>query len=265
MCNSAVPAEAYDTVLPPTEVLVHEEWDEYPRKSFANEWYGLFDVNDDRRKLTWKGRFADVAPFVVNFYSSRDHVLELFPANTISADDGYENWEQKYERYSWHKQELWKGRKGILARIGTTDWSGWSIRENVLGYNEIQPTNAWLMSGAELKTNTVFALKPTSMNTNIISRSVLDAHLTYGIAARTAASGFVQFGDVDNLESMFNMNETNPLWRGIERPNGWPTRTFGWLITTTWTSEWLHSDIKDVAYFYTYKLFEKIKETGGLK
>ena len=121
------------------------------------------------------------------------------------------------------------------------------------------------MSGAELKTNTVFALKPTSMNTNIISRSVLDAHLTYGIAARTAASGFVQFGDVDNLESMFNMNETNPLWRGIERPNGWPTRTFGWLITTTWTSEWLHSDIKDVAYFYTYKLFEKIKETGGLK
>ena len=28
---------------------------------------------------------------------------------------------------------------------------------------------------------------------------------------------------------------------------------------------WLHSDMKDVAYFYVFKFFEKLKETGGLE
>ena len=177
--------------------------------------------------------------------------------------DGYENWNQMFEHYSWHKQELWKGRKGTLARIGTTGWSGWSIRENILGYNAIQPTNAWLMSDAELKTNTVFKLQPESMNTNVISRLVRDMHLTQGIPARTPASGFTSWGDVDN--PMFNVNETNPQRRGIERPNGWPVRTLGWLLTTTWTTEWLHSDMKDISYFFTYKFFEKVIDEGELK
>lgn len=28
---------------------------------------------------------------------------------------------------------------------------------------------------------------------------------------------------------------------------------------------WLHSDMKDMAYFYVYKLFDQIVEKGGLK
>ena len=80
MCNSAVPAEAYDTSLSPTNVLVHKDWNEYPRKAFANEWYRCFeeDVGDDRYELTWGGRFLGVAAKAVNFYSTGDHVLELY-------------------------------------------------------------------------------------------------------------------------------------------------------------------------------------------
>ena len=169
-----------------------------------------------------------------------------------------------YEHYSWHKQELWKGRKGLFFNMGTTDWSGWSIRENMLGYNAIQPTNAWLMSNAELKTNTVFKLQPVSMNTNVISRTVLDAHLTQGMPARTAASGFMLFGGEQMEHKSFDMNRPDDEV-GIPRPNGWPTRTLGWLITTTWETEWLHSDMKDVPYFYTHKFFEKLKDTGDLQ
>ena len=114
MCNSSVPAEAYDTTLSPTNVLVHKDWNEYPRRSFANEWYRLFEneVEDDRQQLTWGGRFSDVANVAVNFYSTGDHVLELYRNHRVWATDGYENWDQKFERYSWHKQELWKGRSG---------------------------------------------------------------------------------------------------------------------------------------------------------
>ena len=53
---------------PGAVVLVHEDWDEYPRKSFANEWYKCFeeDAGDDRQLLTWGGRFADVEFKVVD-------------------------------------------------------------------------------------------------------------------------------------------------------------------------------------------------------
>lgn len=265
MCNSAVPAEAYDTTLTPTNVLVHKDWNEYPRKAFANEWYKCFeeDVGDDRQLLTWGGRFADVADYAVNFYSTGDHVLELEESNNVWATDGYENWDQMYEHYSWHKQELWKGRKGVVARVGTTDWAGWSIRENLLGYNVIQPTNAWLMSCAELKTNTVFKLQPESMNTNSIPLLLRGAHLAKGIPSRTPASGAMKWGDDDNLgRFMFNLNDITED-ATILRPNGWVSRSNGWF--GNWGTRWMHSDIKDVAYFFVFKFFEKVKNTGGLE
>ena len=210
MCNSAVPAEAYDMTLTPTNVLVHKDWNEYPRKSFANEWYKCFeeDVNDDRQLLTWGGRFADVADYAVNFYSTGDHVLELERNNNVWATDGYENWDQKFEHYSWHKQEIWKGRAGTFFNIGTTDWAGWSIRENAFGYNTIQPTNAWLMSCAELKTNTVFKLQPESMNTNSIPLLVRGALLAKGNSSRTPASGATKWGPLSMNDSMYNLNST---------------------------------------------------------
>ncbi|MBQ6330996.1 MAG: alpha/beta hydrolase, partial [Kiritimatiellae bacterium] len=265
MCNSAVPAEPYDTTLTPTNVLVHKDWNEYPRKAFANEWYKCFeeDVDDDRQLLTWGGRFADVVNVAVNFYSTGDHVLELYPNSNVWPTDGYENLAQMFERYSWHKQELWKGRAGLLFNVGTTDWAGWSIRENMFGYNTIQPTNAWLMSGAELKTNTVFKLQPETMNTNSIPLLLRGALLAKGIPSRTPASGATKWGPLSVNDSMYNLNSTNTTQNGISRPNGWIARPNGLL--GNWGDRWLHSDIKDMAYFFVFRVFEKIKEEGGLE
>ena len=268
MCNSAVPAEAYDaspSLRAPQ--LVHRDWDEYPPKARANEWYRLFenDVDDDRARLTWAGRFADVANVAVNFYSTGDHVLELYENNRLWVSDGYENWDQKYERYSWHKQELGKGRSGLAFRLGTTNWSGWGIRENLLGYNAVQPTNAWLMGEAELRTNTVFGIRPASMDARSIPLLVRGAHLAQGIPARTPACGATAWGEDDLLEmQMINLNSLNGS-QGVSRPNGWPSRKFGWLITSEWTDQWLHSDMKDVSYYYNYKFFGKVKEMGDLE
>ena len=265
MCNSAVPAEAYDTALSPTNVLVHKDWNEYPVKARANEWYKLFenDDGDDRYKLTWSGRFADVVDYAVNFYSTDDHVLELYHNNNVWPTDGYENWNQMFERYSWHKQELWKGRSGMFFNLGTTDWSGWSIRENILGYNVIQPTNAWLMSDAELKTNTVFKLQPESMNTNSIPLLLRGAHLAKGIPARTPASGVMKWGAAFMDNQMCDLNSINVAQNGIARPNGWIIRSNG--LFDDWGTRWLHSDIKDMAYFYVFKFFERVKEEAGLQ
>lgn len=236
MCNSAVPAEAYDTSLAPTNVLVHQDWNEYPIKARANEWYKLFesDLEDDRYKLTWSGRFSSVATKAVNFYSTGDHILELYKNNKVAATDGYENWEQKFERYSWHKQELWKGRKGLLSFMGTTDWSGWSIRENIFGYNEIQPTNAYLMTESELRTNTVFELSPVSMNQTIIPLPIRNSHLALGIPSRTIASGATEWGGIFLRDRMFNLELTDENQNGIPRPNdGFFVRTESFRIGVT--------------------------------
>ncbi len=265
MCNSSVPAEAYDTTLSSTNVLVHRDWNEYPRRSFANEWYRLFEneADDDRQLLTWGGRFSDVANVAVNFYSTGDHVLELYRNNSVWATDGYENWDQMFERYSWHKQELWKGRSGLLFNVGTTDWAGWSIREKMFGYNIVQPTNAFTMSDMELRTNTVFKLQPESMNTNSISLLMRGAILAKGIPSRTPACGTMKWGLGMNMnDSMFNCNDTSAIG-GIPRPNAWIVRPNG--LFDDWGNRWLHSDMKNMAYFYVFKFFEKVKEEGALQ
>ena len=182
--------------------------------------------------------------------------------NNLWATDGFENWNQMFERFSWHKQELWKGRKGVLAQLGTTDWAGWSIRENVFGYNSIQQTNAWLMSDTELKTNTVFKLHPASMNEKTIPLLLRGAILANGISSRTPASGASSWGDKAFQERMYNL-EISSEQHSILRPNGWITRSNG--IFGDWGTHWLHSDMKDVSYFYVFKLFEKFNEVGGLK
>lgn len=46
---------------------------------------------------------------------------------------------------------------------------------------------------------------------------------------------------------------------GITRPNGWgrsPVRN---------QTPWLHSDMKDMAFFYVYKLYEQLIQKGNLK
>ncbi len=270
MCDSAVPAEAYDTSLAHTNLLVHSKWNEYPAKARANEWYHCFedDPEDDRNKLTWAGRFPDVAQHAVVFYSTGDHVLELVKTNDVGLLVGYENSAQKFERYSWHKQELRKGRKSsnpLVLNVGATDWSGWSFRKNFVGRNIIQPTNAWQMSMSELKTNTVFKVYPDSMNTNSIPRIVLDYHLTQGIAARTPAAGAIRMPRLFPNGRTFDLNSTNTTV-GIARPNGWPTRYIrGVFSGTDWEDRWLHSDMKNISYYYVYKFYEKLKEEGGLE
>ncbi len=259
MCNSAVPAEAYDPDALVTTALVHRAWIDYPACARANEWHAFFDDDDDRSRLKWAGRFANVVPVAYNFYSSGDHVLELFPSSNIGWSDGYENADQMYERFSWHRQELGKGRKEDSILPGTTDWSGWGFAENALSAeraNELKETDAF-------KTNTVFKLQPASMNTNSIPILLRGAHLAKGIPTRTPASGATAWGAQESIRRMFNLQSTDVEKDGVARPNGWIARPNG--LWGTWGDRWMHSDIKDMSYFYVYRFYQKIKELGVLQ
>jgi hypothetical protein len=252
MCNSAVPAEAYDTdEALRVPQLVHPEWTEYPTNSWASTWHWLFrnDSNDDRKFLGWPGRFANVSQYVVNFYSTGDEILELAANNNVHTWTGVGS---SWGHYSWHKQELFKGRGGV----GGTNWSGWNIEENILGINKISVAQALQMSEADFKTNTVFYCYPSSMNQSTIPLLVRGAHLAQGIPALSPAAGRMSFGGNLMLDVMVNINTNSSS--GIERPNGWPARS-------DYQGQWCHSDIKDVAYFFNYKFYDKAIEKGNLK
>ena len=255
MCNSAVPAEAYDTSLAlRVPQLVHPDWAEYPTNSWAASWHTLFkdDPDDDRKYLGWSGHFANVLQYAVNFYSTGDEVLELAVDNDIGIFTGITS---SLAHHAWHKQELFKGR-GIGVGAGATDWSGWNIEENWLGVNKISAEEALSMTETDFRTNTVFYCYPSSMNATNISLLVRGAHLAQGIPALTPAAGVVSLGGNPMIDFMVDVNENNSS--GIERPNGWPSRF-------SYTDQWLHSDIKDVSYFFNFKFYEKLIEKGGLR
>jgi hypothetical protein len=266
MCNSAVPAEAYDA-SPSLRVpqLVHPDWEEYPTNSWAANWHTLFanEPNDDRKLLGWPGRFANVSQYAVNFYSTGDEVLELLEDNDINILTGITSW---YVQYSWHHQELFKGR-GLFVGLGATDWSGWNIEENILGVNKISVAEALQMTDADFKTNTVFYCYPSSMNSTNISLLVRAAHLTQGIPALARPTGGISIFPVLNRNSNYNLDhvptpeeddDENATSFGLARPNGWPTRS-------RWDDRWLHSDMKDVSYFYNFKFYEKVVEKEILR
>lgn len=255
MCNSAVPAEAYDTsVSLRVPQLVHPDWEEYPEISWSANWHSLFvdDEKDDRKHLGWKGRFSKVLPVAVNFYSTGDEVLELLSDNNVGILSGITD---SFAHHAWHKQELFKGR-GIGVGAGATDWSGWNIEENLLGINKISIEESWRMTDADFKTNTVFYCYPTSMNTTNISLLVRGAHLALGIPALTPAAGVTNLGGDLMDGRMVDMNDDSSS--GVVRPNGWPSKS-------SYPYRWLHSDIKDVSYFFNFKFYEKLIEKGGLR
>ena len=254
MCNSAVPAEAYDMSMSlRTSKLVHPEWEKYLTNSWAASWHTLFknEPSDDRKYLGWPGRFTNVLNKAVNFYSTGDEVLELAIDNDVSIFAGVTN---SLPHHSWHKQELFKGR-GLGVGAGATDWSGWNIEEDWLGRAKISIEQALDMDDAEFKTNTVFYCYPSSMNSTNIALLVRGAHLALGIPALVAATGVTDLSAILDQENSFNLDLTNPE---IEHPNGWPSKS-------SYPNRWLHSDMKDVSYFYNFKFYEKAIEKGGLR
>ena len=162
---------------------------------------------------------------------------------------------------SWHKQELFKGR-GIGNGLGGTTWAGWNIDENILGVNKISVEEATAMDRrdpAEFKTNTVFYLNPPSMNATNIPPLVRGAILTMGIPALTPSVGWTGLATLMDSGKSFNENNSDDdMPDGIPRPNGWPIRS-------NYNQRWLHSDMKDVSYFYNYKFYERLKEKGGFQ
>ena len=160
------------------------------------------------------------------------------------------------ERYAWHKQEVFKGRDLVVG----TSWVGWgflrtapeSTYDQMLVYLGAAAANQ--ANPAQLANQPVFRWNPPDMLTNSIPSALRKELLAKGIPALSGATGTMsvnipyQSTDVRDID----MNS-------VSRPNGWPR------LHAVYEDRWLHSDLKDVAFFYNFKLFENLVTTGALK
>lgn len=92
------------------------------------------------------------------------------------------------------------------------------------------------------------------MDSPAISRLQLDEHLAKVIPALSPAVGNTNLGIPTLVEIDLNNNANH------EYPNGW------WRTDNrTYATRWMHSDIKDAAYYFVFSVFHNVLEMGGLK
>ena len=257
--NSAVPVEAYDPNGYSMELsLIHEAWDGYLTRTWASEWHNLFPSSNWRSQLTWRGRFKDVAQRteMYNYYSSGDEVLEIFNGTPDEFTGIDRNDKTTYGRYAWHKQEILKGNGGPVGTV----WAGWgfySIPDLVMGVTHIVYTSseANALTPHQLIRSPVFRHAPRELFRRTPPANITtDAFLAHGIPVVSRPAGVIA---IPYLEPHRNVDMNT----AFARPNGWPRNE----STSVFGERWLHSDIKDVAYPYTYPVFKYLVQQGGLK
>jgi len=222
--------------------MLNSTWSGYNTNTWCSKWFELFSSQDDREKLTWKDRFPSVLSVAYNFYSSGDEIFE------IHEDPGLFTGGLWYlERYAWQKQELFKGCGGL----GGTDWAGWEFAGHWEGdtwVNDYTMAEANAATPDNLRTNAVFLHAPATMFSSNITAQVVNDIIAQGVPALSYAAGCnAIMGAVQN----YNAND--------HKPNGWGRDD------DTYHTRWLHSDLKNMAYLYTYELFNELVSQGGLQ
>ena len=248
MLNAAVPMEAYD-VDSSTSNMVDSAWSNVPENYRASGWSNLYDnTNDFRRLLSWQGRFAGIAN-AVNCYSPTEDVLEN------ASEHGYGS--------SWAKQELFKG---------TAVWHGLNT---VLFFNDsVSCEGGWGI-------NTYYAANPSyyiplvgldASVSNLTREAVIEHPLFTPFRAESDAmhsTNLFAIADADyraQLRAKFlgdaipatsfaagaNEISGNAVCGNINYAD---CRSGTWPIGE---GKWRHSDIKNVAYFFNWKLFKLI-------
>lgn len=250
--NAAVALEAFDE----TEVLKEEAkpdlipsaWSDYATQLRASEWYKLFkdqNPSDERAKLTWRNRFANVKNVAAyNFYSEGDEVVS--------------DW--------WQRAERWKGTIPLYSPYGGWEFNTeWDVYNPILSkYVRMSASDANLITPSELKTKPFFnrggliadILPPGIAGSNAAIEK-RDELLARAFPATTWATGR------EKTKAIAPTRNTN-----MQSNEGMTTKTIGTNTTTYWPAkrkeQWLHSDIKDVAYPYLFKIYDNIICAGEI-
>jgi len=247
MINAAVAMEAYDGGVSHAASMRHPDWRDYDRRLWASEWHLLFPTNDRRSVLTWRGRFRNIS-FAYNYYSSTEDVLD-------NGDGELHN--PLVSHWAWYNQEVRKGTTLIWLAPGNCE-GGWGFNcayTNGDGFI-LSPSEANALTDDNIRTNSFFVRfdedtlygkdgSGVVQEPAVYRRLLADAVPALSFAmGRNELSGFGCGGyDLDSAK------------RGTYQTGNWPAHD----------DRWHHSDIKNIAYPFSYRVFTQLVLDGGLK
>ncbi len=260
LIDAAVPAEAYDPGQSNKEKMSHPDWRAYDEDLWASEWHLIFPETDNRRnRMTWRGRFGPLAN-AHNFYSSGEEVL----ANGTGAVP------LPGTIRSWAYQEFSKGRSfvtgGGIFHDGNGGWvfgDHWKVPNGEDSTRLRMPAEAALIDRNQIGQLPFFlrfanpkfhdpALgSAEALKYEEVSRALAEALPALSYA--TGANYVTAFGDLRNSD----------LNADTSRVNGWPAGRAN--DAKEEMRGWRHSDMREVAYLYTYFPFDEFVRIGGLK
>ena len=266
MINSSAALEAYAEGARNRDEMRHPDWHGYEEYLWSTEWYELFDKETDARsRMTWRGRFGPLNN-AYNFYSTGEEVLRNGTGEVPDI---------RRDR-SWVFQEMTKGDPDLSGGgIFHNASGGWVFSEywrilvkatdTVPSYMRRRtPEEATKIPKEQLGQHPFF--KPFYFNEKIGERDFHDpvqgpiAARSYDRVSRALAESLpaLSFATGSNPSTALELGRNFNM---MDLRSGWPESR---LEREPGERGWLHSDIRRVAYLYTFKVFDRFIEFGGL-
>ena len=159
------------------------------------------------------------------------------------------------EAYCWQKQETHKGLEPVAGSLA----GGWGFHcwvENVNGQDEVVHYSAaeaaTMVADGSITNHPVFSVVGTQLNNRDATQDGIYRALAEHVPAISSPVG----GTLVAGDSIYENHDLD----GLEFRNGWGRST-----THKYKTEWQHSDMKDMAFFYVYPLYDQLTTKGALK
>jgi hypothetical protein len=279
MFNAALPIEAFSpssVTAEEAESMVEEKWVGFDPKLRAAEWNRLFTAPDERRNLTWTGRYADVLnrTDLHHFYSTGEDVLaNNLDARSASVIELLVRQEGNVTLGSWKLQELVKGVEtsrslgGLLLARGQAGWgfsSHWLVSSSG-GHNYgvsprvLTPDEAKNVFGKTevLRIQPFFDrfLEPKLMSDNSVEASdtAKRPFVIYDLLARAIPSK--SYAAAANAMAAQVLDNFDMQAKGVVSGEAFPSGH----------KSWTHSDIKALALPLSFPVYDELISKGALR
>jgi hypothetical protein len=274
MFNAAVASEAIDAAyqddsLETRAKYVPSDWNDYHHMSWAANWHKWFKDNssDARGKMGWPDYFKSALTNVVNvynYYSTGDPVFmedETVPAlltgvfhwNVLGLTWPFVDLSITAEAHCWQKQETHKGVEPIAGTLcGGWGFYVWEeeVDEQYRLVKHSYLSASYMVADGTITNNPVFYYPGTQMDNKNASQDDIWIALAKYVPAISSPVG----GNPVSLEIIENHDLNTSDYRDEWGRN-----------SDTYGQRWFHSDMKDMAYFYVYPLYDELTEKGNLK
>lgn len=250
MLNAAVAMEAYDGSAY-NELMKDAAWnglDKHPSQSPYWHKLSIFRPGDFRRTLTWNKRFSGLDN-AVNCHSESDEVLRDIEKGAWWGED---------MGSVWTIQEKYKGSvvlpvANVLPRTSITREGGWGFNPTHIGVDVgrvVDTKKVKKLTDVQLLTDPVFTPFVTqgARLHSLRAFAVNDSKEQYLLRAKLLADAIPALSYSAGANETGGTIKNNVDYMTKCEADEWPRDN----------DAWHHSDLKNVAYYFTYKLYEKI-------